>query len=225
MLSGLLPLTPTQFRLGRSADGTRQYMARILPPTAISVAFVPWVATSPREARRCCRHHFPGRARSRNMLVSAARRWTTSFPDNPESFEALAAGLEHAESWERRDSADGALRQARSLARTPTTATSAAAHVQFAQTRRGAALDLADSQLWPPTTTRPVARRAGRGWSRGPPGRVAGNELRTIALTSQNAAGGISAAADVVIEPVFARAAPVYVTTLCSFCGGSSTRC
>ena len=29
--------------------------------------------------------------RNRDALVAAARRWTVSFPDNPESFEALAA--------------------------------------------------------------------------------------------------------------------------------------
>jgi hypothetical protein len=146
------------------------------------------------------------------MLVAAARRWTVSFPDNPESFEALAAGLEaRGELGSDDDGAEGALRRARSLARTPDDRQRlAASHVRV-RIKRGElepALDLADSLLSASdaTPSRDQARRlVGLAALTGRAAREA--ELRTIAFTSQNAAVGIAPPVTALSSRLFARAA------------------
>ncbi len=214
MLSSLLPLTPAQIRLGRAADGTRQLYGAHPSADGDSVAFVPFLfadivvgkpavlSPSLPEALR----------RNRDMLVSAARRWTASFPDNPESFEALAAGLEaRGELGSDEDGADGALRRARSLARTPDDRLRlAAAHVRV-RIKRGefeAALDLADSLL-AASDRNPSREQAGHLVGLAAlTGRVAREaELQTIALTSQNAARGIAPPLTSSSSRLFARAA------------------
>ena len=214
MLSSLLPLTPAQFRVGRAPDGTRQYYGAHPSADGDSVAFIPYpfadilagkpavLSPSLPEALR----------RNRDMLVTAARRWTASFPDNPESFEALAAGLEaRGELGSDEDGADGALRRARSLARTPDDRLRlAAAHVRV-RIKRGeleAALDLADSLLAAsdPSPSREQARHlVGLAALTGRVAREA--ELRSIAFTSENAAVGIAPPLTSSSSRLFARAA------------------
>ncbi len=214
MLSTLLPLTPAQIRIGRAADGTRQYFGAHPSADGDSVAFVPYsfadiVAGKPAvlspslpEALR----------RNRDLLVAAARRWTASFPDNPESFEALAAGLEaRGELGSDEDGADGALRRARSLARTPNDRLRlAAAHVRV-RVKRGElepALDLADSLL-AASDANPSREQAGHLVGLASlTGRIAREaELRAIAFTSQNAALGIAPPLTSLASRLFARAA------------------
>ena len=214
MLSSLLPLTPAQFRVGRAPDGTRQYYGAHPSADGDSVAFIPYpfadilagkpavLSPSLPEALR----------RNRDMLVAAARRWTASFPDNPESFEALAAGLEaRGELGSDDDGADGALRRARSLARAPDDRLRLAAANVRVRIKRGEfepALDLADSLL--AATTGSPSREEARhlvGLA-ALTGRVAREaELRSIAFTSDNAAVGIAPPLTSSSSRLFARAA------------------
>ena len=97
MLSNLLPITPAQIRLGRSVErNAHSTSARIRRPTATrSRSFRFRSPTSWRRKPAVMSPSLPeALRRNRDLLVNAARRWTASFPDNPEAFEALAAGLE-----------------------------------------------------------------------------------------------------------------------------------
>jgi hypothetical protein len=214
MLSSLLPLTPAQIRLGRAADGTRQLYGAHPSTDGDSVAFVPFpFADIVAGKSAVLSPSLPDALRhNQEMLVAAARRWTVSFPDNPESFEALAAGLEaRGELGSDEDGAEGALRRARSLARTPDDRQRlAASHVRV-RLKRGElepALDLADSLLAASDAnpSREQARRlVGLAALTGRAAREA--ELRTISFTSQNAAVGIAPPVTALSSRLFARAA------------------
>ena len=214
MLSGLLPLTPAQIRYGRSADGTRQFFGAHPSADGDSVAFIPYpfadilagkptvLSPSLPEALR----------RNRDLLVAAARRWTASFPDNPEAFEALAAGLEaRGELASDEDGADGALRRARQLARAPDDRVRLAANYVRVRIKRGeleAALDLADSLLTSSAPSPPREQASRLVGLAALTGRVAREaELRTIALTPQNAAAGFAPPVTALSSRLFARAA------------------
>jgi tetratricopeptide (TPR) repeat protein len=214
MLSSLLPITPAQIRLGRAADGTRQFYGAHPSADGDSVAFVPYpfdeivagksavLSPSLPEALR----------RNRDTLVAAARRWTVSFPNNPESFEALAAGLEaRGELASDDEGADGALRRARSLARTPDDRLRlGSAHVRV-HIKRGeldAALDLADSLL-AAVATNPTREQASRLVGLAAlTGRIAREaELRAVTFSSSNAVRGIAPPLTSLSSRLFARAA------------------
>jgi len=217
MLSNLLPITASQVRVGRSGGGegtARQLFAAHPSAEGDSVAFVPFpmadvVAGKPAvlspslpEALR----------RNRDLLVAAARRWTASFPDNAEAFEALAAGHEaRGELGSDDEGAGGALRKARQLARTPDDQQRLAASEVRLRIKRGeleSALDLADSLIAasPPTPTREQAGRlVGLAAFTGRVGREA--ELRSIAFASRNADAGIPPQVTAPASRLFARAA------------------
>jgi len=214
MLSTLLPLTPAQVRLGRAADGTRQFYGAHPSADGDSVAFIPYLFADIMAGKPAVLSPTLPDALRRNqdMLVAAGRRWTTSFPDNPESFEALAAGLEaRGELGSDEDGADGALRRARSLAATPDDRLRlAAAHVRV-RLKRGeleSALDLADSLL-AASDRSPSREQAGHLVGLAAlTGRVAREaELRAIASTSQYAALGVAPPVTSLSSRLFARAA------------------
>jgi hypothetical protein len=214
MLSGLLPITPAQIRVGRAADGTRQFFGAHPSADGDSVAFVPYpIAEIIAGEREVLSPSLPeALRRNRDTLVAAARRWTASFPDNPESFEALAAGLEaRGELGSDEDGADGALRRARSLARTPDDRLRLGASLVRVRIKRGeleAALDLADSLL-AAVGANPSREQAGRLVGLAAlTGRVEREaQLRSLTFSAANAARGIAPPLTSLSSRLFARAA------------------
>jgi len=214
MLANLLPISAAQTRGGHSVDGTAQRFLAHPSADADSVGFVPFpfadvVAAKPSvlsptlpEALRL----------NRDLLVNAARRWSAAYGDNPDAFEALAAGLEtRGEIGAGDEGAGGALRKARSLAQSPDMRLRLAAGDVRLRIKRGeleSAMDLADSVLGaiPTTPTRDQAA-----WTVGLAaltGRIAReSQLRSIVLASYNASAGIAPPLTESASRLFARAA------------------
>ncbi len=214
MLASLLPISAAQTRGGHSVDGTAQRFLAHPSADADSVGFVPFpfadvVAAKPSvlsptlpEALRL----------NRDLLVNAARRWSAAYGDNPDAFEALAAGLEtRGEIGAGDEGAGGALRKARSLAKSPDMRLRLTAGDVRLRIKRGeleSAMDLADSVLGaiPATPTRDQAA-----WTVGLAaltGRIAReSQLRSIVLASYNASAGIAPPLTESASRLFARAA------------------
>ncbi len=214
MLASLIPISAAQTRVGYSTGEARQQFAAHPSADADSVAFVPIlfadiVAAKPGvlpptlpEALRL----------NRDLLVNEGRRWSAAFPDNPDAFETLAAGLEaRGEIGMGEDGAGAALRRARSLAKSPDTRLRLGASDVRLRIKRGelaSAMDLADSLLGalPPTPTRDQARRlVGLAALTGRVARE--SQLRSIAFTSFNADAGIAPPLTEAESRLFARAA------------------
>jgi tetratricopeptide (TPR) repeat protein len=214
MLGNLLPTTPAQVRIGRAADAPTQRFAAHPSADADTVGFIPFpfadlasgnpavVTSSLPEALR----------RNRDVLVAFARRWSASFADNPEAFEALAIGHEsRGELGDDEEGAGGALRKARSLARTPDERVRLAAIDVRLRIKRGElepALSLADSLIDAAAATPSAAQAARLAGLAALTGRVAREGVfRAIALSSANADEGIAPPLTAVASKLFARAA------------------
>jgi tetratricopeptide (TPR) repeat protein len=213
MLAILLPISAAQTRGGRSVDGAQRFLAH---PSAEedSVGFVPFPFADVVAAKASVvSPTLPEALRlNRELLVNAARRWSAAFTDNPEAFEALAAGLEaRGEIGAGDEGAGSALKKARSLAQLPDMRLRLATNDVRLRMKRGeleSAMDLADSVLGaiPPTPTRDQAARiVGLAALTG---RIAREgQLRSIAIASYNASAGIAPPLTESASRLFARAA------------------
>jgi hypothetical protein len=214
MLSNLLPTTVTQIRIGRAAEGSPQSFAAHPSIDGDSVVFFPHsfsdvmavkpgvVSTSLPEALR----------RNRDVLVLFARRWSASFPDNPDAFEALAAGHEaRGEIGADGEGAGVALQKARALARTPDERVRLAAFDVRLRIKRGefeSAVTLADSLLDARASVPSVAQASRLAGLAALTGRATlEGSLRDLATTSGNADEGIAPQVTSVASRLFARAA------------------
>ena len=199
---------PRSFASGARRTEHASSTARIRRPTATrSRSFRSRSPTSWRENRQCSRRRFPTRCATTETCSSRPRAaGRCRSPTIAESFEALAAGLEaRGELGSDEDGAEGALRRARSLARTPDDRQRLAASYVRVRIKRGElepALDLADSLL-AASDAEPVARtseapRRARGahGARRARGRAANDRF----LVAERR-GGNRAAGDRALEP------------------------
>ena len=216
MLANLLPISPVQMRLGRSVEGNPQIFAAHPSSEGDSVAFVPFPLADIVAAKAAAiSPSLPEALRlNRDLFVNAARRWSTAFPDNPDAFEALAAGLEaRGEIGAGDDGAGGALRKARSLAHAPDARVRLASSEVRLRIKRGeleSAMVLADSLLTASPPAAPpsrdeAARLVGLAALTGRVARQ--SELSTIAFASRNADVGIAPQLTAPASRLFARAA------------------
>lgn len=214
MLAKLLPTAPAQIRLGRAADSPTQRFAAHPSAEADTVAFIPYpiadvIAAKPGVASATMPEAL---RRNRDLLVAFARRWSTAFADNPEAFEALAIGHEaRGELGVDDDGAGGAIRRARSLARTPDERMRLAAIDVRLRMKRGElepALGLADSLL-DGAPAAPSAEQAARlSGLAALTGRVSREAvLRSLATSAANADEGIAPQLTEPASRLFARAA------------------
>ncbi|HEX8691903.1 MAG TPA: BTAD domain-containing putative transcriptional regulator, partial [Longimicrobium sp.] len=124
-LNELLQADPTLLRFGMSTGADTVRFAAYPSLAADTLAFVPWraedVAALRRETIPATRN--AAVSRNRAVLRGVLLQWARAFPQSPDAYEALAAGLETMGEIravrQGQPSAFTALRQARMLARSP----------------------------------------------------------------------------------------------------------
>ena len=215
MLGNLLPTVASQVRSGPAVDEPSRRFAAYAWAMGDSVEFVPFPVADIVAAKPFVRSASLPEAlrRNRDVLVKFARQWTAAFPDNPDAFEALAAGHEaRGELGNEDGEAGGALRRARSVARTPEQQVRLASKDVLLRLKRGefeSAIGLADSlldaSLKKPVSSTDASRLAGLAALTGRVAREA--DLRAIATSSSNADQGIAPPVTRVASELFARAA------------------
>jgi Protein kinase domain len=215
MLGSLLPTVALQVRLGRAVDEPSRQFAAHPWLVSDSVEFVPFPLADVVAAKPFVRSATMPEAlrRNRDVLIKFARQWAAAFPDNPAAFEALSAAHEaRGELGNDDEGAGGALRHARSLARSPDQQLQLAGKDVLLRLKRGeleSSIGLADSLLDASLQARLSPTAAGRlAGLAALTGRVSREaELRAIATSSSNADRGISPPVTKVASELFARAA------------------